>query len=113
MRSSQSRTQEFSGRAVAQVVPNRRDGHGSSATGHGRPLFVFVAAEFPGANHRQGAAFFARQTVIIAKTGWGQEDDCKRTQDAGFDYHMVKPLDTTTLIELLAEVKLRRTESTP
>lgn len=51
--------------------------------------------------------------MIIAQTGWGQEEDRQRTQNAGFNYHMVKPLDTTALIELLTEVKLSRTGAAP
>jgi CheY-like chemotaxis protein/two-component sensor histidine kinase len=40
---------------------------------------------------------------IIALTGYGQEEDRKRAQDAGFDAHLVKPLDFTALGKLLAE----------
>ena len=47
------------------------------------------------------------QVVIIAQTGWGQEGDRQRTSDAGFDHHMVKPLDTAALVKLLTEIKSR------
>jgi len=42
------------------------------------------------------------ELLIIAMTGWGQEDDRKKTRDAGFDHHLVKPLDPAALVELLA-----------
>ncbi len=43
--------------------------------------------------------------VIIAQTGWGQADDRQRTRDAGFDHHMVKPVDLNELQKLLAELQ--------
>ena len=44
---------------------------------------------------------WGRHMVIIAVTGWGQEDDKRKARDAGFDHHMVKPVDPRKLIELL------------
>jgi CheY-like chemotaxis protein len=35
--------------------------------------------------------------TVIAATGWGQEEDRRKTEEAGFDMHMVKPLDTEVL----------------
>ncbi len=40
--------------------------------------------------------------TLIALTGWGQEEDFRRTQDAGFDHHLVKPPDISQLQSLLA-----------
>ena len=40
---------------------------------------------------------------LVALTGWGQEDDRRRTGEAGFDAHLVKPVDLTALGQLLAE----------
>jgi PAS domain S-box-containing protein len=42
--------------------------------------------------------------VLIAQTGWGQEEDHRRTKEAGFDHHLVKPVDPQKLQELLASV---------
>jgi PAS domain S-box-containing protein len=39
---------------------------------------------------------------IIALTGWGQEEDRRRTEEAGFNRHMVKPVDADILMKLLA-----------
>ena len=39
--------------------------------------------------------------LLIAQTGWGQEFDRRRTQAAGFDHHLVKPLDLDVLNTLL------------
>jgi CheY-like chemotaxis protein len=46
-----------------------------------------------------------RQPIIIAQTGWGQEGDRQRTQDAGFDFHLVKPVDVASLMKLLVGLK--------
>jgi signal transduction histidine kinase len=50
------------------------------------------------------ARFPARRPVIVALTGWGQEQDRKRAQSAGFDHHMVKPAEIATLHSLLASL---------
>ena len=42
------------------------------------------------------------QVRIVALTGWGQDSDRRRSQEAGFDSHLVKPLDLDKLTELLA-----------
>jgi signal transduction histidine kinase len=42
--------------------------------------------------------------VMIALSGWGQEDDKRRSQEAGFHHHLVKPVDPTTLERVLAHV---------
>jgi PAS domain S-box-containing protein len=38
---------------------------------------------------------------LIAQSGWGQEEDRRRTADAGFDHHIVKPIDPEALEALL------------
>jgi signal transduction histidine kinase len=40
--------------------------------------------------------------TLVALTGWGQDSDRRRSQEAGFDSHLVKPLDLDKLTELLA-----------
>jgi CheY-like chemotaxis protein len=50
------------------------------------------------------AAEWGRRTVLIALTGWGQTEDRRRTAAAGFDLHLTKPVDPTTLDALLAEL---------
>jgi CheY-like chemotaxis protein len=43
-------------------------------------------------------------TVDYGSTGWGQEEDRHRSQEAGFNYHLTKPVDPATLTKLLAEI---------
>jgi len=40
---------------------------------------------------------------LIALTGWGQDEDRQKTQEAGFDAHLVKPVDFDELLKLLRE----------
>jgi CheY-like chemotaxis protein len=44
---------------------------------------------------------WGKQCIIIALTGYGQEQDKARTQAAGFDGHLVKPVDINLLNDLL------------
>lgn len=43
------------------------------------------------------------ESVLIAVTGYGQEKDRQQTLSAGFDHHLVKPVDTKKLAAILAE----------
>ena len=47
-------------------------------------------------------AVWGRDMLLVATTGWGQEDDRRRTAEAGFDRHLVKPIDMESLREILA-----------
>jgi len=42
------------------------------------------------------------QVILIAVTGWGQEEDKRRALEAGCDYHLTKPIDPDGLAKLLA-----------
>jgi PAS domain S-box-containing protein len=46
-----------------------------------------------------------RTPVLIALTGWGQAEDHRRSREAGFDYHLIKPVQPATLIKLLAAAR--------
>lgn len=46
-----------------------------------------------------------RKVRLVALTGWGQTEDRRRTQEAGFDEHLVKPLDPADLERLLAALR--------
>ncbi len=47
---------------------------------------------------------WGKSMALVALTGWGQEDDKRQTREAGFDHHIVKPVNAATLDKLLAEV---------
>jgi CheY-like chemotaxis protein len=51
---------------------------------------------------------WGQDMVLVATTGWGQDEDRRRSKEAGFDHHMVKPIEPTKLQRLLAEMIPRR-----
>ncbi len=44
---------------------------------------------------------WGQQAIVIALTGWGQDEDRRRSKEAGFDHHLVKPVDPAALVKLL------------
>jgi PAS domain S-box-containing protein len=50
----------------------------------------------------------AEAPVLIALTGWGQDEDRRRSLEAGFDHHFVKPVDPAAIQELVASLRLSR-----
>lgn len=46
---------------------------------------------------------WCKNVTIVAVTGWGQEQIRRRSEEAGFDHHVVKPVDPTALLELLTD----------
>ena len=51
--------------------------------------------------HRIRARAWGRGAMLIAVTGWGQEEDRRRALEAGFDHHLTKPIAAETLEALL------------
>ena len=47
---------------------------------------------------------WGKSVTLVALTGWGQDSDRRRSQEAGFDTHLVKPLDLDRLTALLAQL---------
>ncbi len=47
---------------------------------------------------------WGKKMVLVALTGWGQDEDRQKAREAGFDGHMVKPVDRAALTKLLAEL---------
>lgn len=48
--------------------------------------------------------------LLVAITGWGQEDDRRKAREAGFDHHFTKPADFEVLLQLIdRELKKRST----
>ncbi|HET8783550.1 MAG TPA: response regulator, partial [Pyrinomonadaceae bacterium] len=44
---------------------------------------------------------WGKDIVVIALTGWGQEDDRRKSEEAGFNGHLVKPVDYDKLLQLI------------
>jgi CheY-like chemotaxis protein len=45
-----------------------------------------------------------RSLILVAFTGYGQDEDRRRVREAGFDYHLVKPLEPAELEKILDSV---------
>jgi CheY-like chemotaxis protein len=43
----------------------------------------------------------------MALTGWGQDEDRRRSKEAGFDFHIVKPVELSALESLLADSQIK------
>ena len=54
-------------------------------------------------SRRLRAAPDTREALIIAVSGYGQDEDRRRSSQAGFDYHFIKPVDFETLLGVLRE----------
>ncbi|HEY7171089.1 MAG TPA: PAS domain S-box protein [Vicinamibacterales bacterium] len=54
---------------------------------------------------------WGRDLVLVALTGWGQDEDRRQSLDAGFNAHMVKPVDHDALLEFLASLPSPRDAS--
>jgi PAS domain S-box-containing protein len=72
------------------------------------PLVAVLDIGMPGANGFEVARCIRRsrgaEVTLIALTGWGQEGDRRRAIEAGFDYHLTKPVDPGALNDLLVQV---------
>jgi CheY-like chemotaxis protein len=51
------------------------------------------------------ATDWGQRVVLIALTGWGQEQDQQRAREAGFDHHCTKPVDIDRLLQLVQGAK--------
>ena len=52
---------------------------------------------------RQLRERLGRRVLLVALTGWGQDEDRRRSQEAGFDHHLTKPPEPEVLDKLIAE----------
>jgi CheY-like chemotaxis protein len=74
-----------------------------------RPDLILLDIGLPQINGYEAARRIREQpggkdVVLIALTGWGQDEDRQRSLESGFDGHMVKPLHPDTLANLLADL---------
>jgi CheY-like chemotaxis protein len=71
-----------------------------------RPEYVLLDLALPGLDGYQIAARLRQELagpfVIIAVTGYGREEDRQLSRQADIDYHLLKPIDLTALLSLLA-----------
>ena len=75
-----------------------------------RPTVVLLDIGMPGMDGYEVARRIREQSewrelMLIALTGWGQEEDRQRTSQAGFDHHLIKPADMSALRALFTSLK--------
>ena len=100
---------DFRGSSSSWAIMSRRhttDRQPSRRPVVDRPEFVLLDIGLPGMDGYQVATHlrqeqYSKDAVIIAVTGYGQEDDLRRSREAGFDHHLVKPIDHDALITLI------------
>jgi two-component system CheB/CheR fusion protein len=94
---------EAAGRTVATAATGRE----ALAVGQTlRPQAVVLDIGLPDLSgyelaRRMRATDWGAQAVLVAATGWGQESDRQAAREAGFDGHLVKPVDVDELLGLL------------
>jgi CheY-like chemotaxis protein len=74
-----------------------------------RPEVALLDIGLPGLNGWDTARRIREQPwgktmILVALTGWGQEEDRRKSKDAGFDHHLVKPVDIDALMQMLASL---------
>ncbi len=74
-----------------------------------RPDVIVLDIAMPKLNGYEAARKIREQSwggeiILIALTGWGQQQDRRRTQDAGFNAHLTKPVNYSTIMELLTNL---------
>ncbi len=78
-----------------------------------QPELIFMDIGLPGLSGHEVAAKLRgelgmRDTFIVALSGYGTDEDRRKSMRAGFDSHLVKPLDPSALPEILAQADRRR-----
>ncbi len=74
-----------------------------------QPNVILMDIGMPGMNgydvarHIRGQPQF-NDIKLVALTGWGQEEDRRLSHDAGFDYHLTKPVDSKLLKDLITPI---------
>jgi len=93
---------------LGNEVHTANDGEaGVEAAAAYRPDLILMDIGMPKLNGYEAARGIRQQprgrgVVLVALTGWGQEDDRQKSSDAGFDFHLVKPVEFAALMKLLA-----------
>ncbi|MDR3621614.1 MAG: response regulator [Paludisphaera borealis] len=112
--------------AQAMALLLKYDGHdtrtahnGCEAVAEARafiPEVVFLDIGLPDKNGYEVARELRadprlRDVVLVALTGWGTDEDRRKSKDAGFDHHFVKPVDVDAVESMLRNLDRAQTPS--
>ncbi len=96
-----------------EVISAASGPEGIARARHDRPDVAVVDIGLPGCDGyevareiRGDGSDWSRRVYLVALTGYGQPADHRRAMDAGFDVHVLKPIDPAHLRELLGEVRV-------
>ena len=83
-----------------------------------RPELVLLDIGMPGMDgyevcRRLRQEIALDKATVVALTGWGQDDDRRRSHEAGFDHHIVKPVEPSALQRLLDELPVESAGQAP
>jgi len=104
---------------LAHQVRVAHDGlAGLDAARHEPPDVMLVDIGLPGIDGYEVARRVRKDTALrdvtlVALTGYGRDEDRSTAIDAGFDHHLVKPIDPDTLETLIASLARRTLEERP
>ncbi len=90
-------------------VTTARDGHTALQAARGeRPGVILMDIGLPGIDGYKVAEQLRKETgfdgvTLIAISGYGLEQDRRRSREAGFDHHLVKPVDFDSLLSLISK----------
>jgi CheY-like chemotaxis protein len=93
---------------IGHDVATAHDGHAALKVAREfRPEFILLDIGLPGMDGYEVASRLRREgcckhAVIVAVTGYGRDEDRRRSKEAGFDYHLIKPLDHDALLSVLS-----------
>jgi CheY-like chemotaxis protein len=98
-----------------QAVPDGQTGVALAPTS--QPDAVLIDIGLPGVDGYEVARSLratsaGQHMVLVALTGYGQADDRRRTREAGFDHHLVEPIDAEDLMRALGS-RVPRLEPAP
>jgi CheY-like chemotaxis protein len=75
-----------------------------------QPDVIVLDVGMPGLDGLEAARRIRRQlngkqVILIAVTGWGNDSNKRESAEAGFDVHLVKPVDPMTIVTVLDKLK--------
>ena len=99
-------------RLKGHIVESEHDGrHALETAERFRPDVVLLDLGMPGMSGYEVCREIRKQPwgsemLLIAQTGWGQDQDRQRTKDAGFNGHLIKPIDHDRLEKILSDLSV-------